>query len=258
MKFNNNFQLLGNNINIGKNVKIGDRTIIYDNVQVGDDTIIANDCIIGEPLHNYYYNDNYINPETKIGESSLIRSHAIIYAGSTFGNELQTGHRITILPDSKIGHNCSIGTLCDIQGDIEIGNYCRLHSNIHVGQKSIIKNYVFIYPFVIFTNDPTPPSDDWLGVTVDEYTQIGAGSILMPGIKIGKNCLIGAGSVVSKDFNDFSLVMGNPGRRIGDVKKIKSRKKDGFHYPWMYNFERGMPWKGIGYDEWLKKKNYGD
>src|SRR4030042_2243352 len=112
MKFNNNFQLIGMNIIIGKNVKIGDRTIIYDNVRTGDNTIISNDCIIGEPLNDYYHNNCYVNPETTIGEDSLIRSHAIIYAGITLGRELQTGHRVIIREHSKIGHSSSIATLC--------------------------------------------------------------------------------------------------------------------------------------------------
>jgi len=252
MKFNNNYQLIGDNIQIGKNVKIGDRTILYDNVQIGDNTIIANDCIIGEPINDYYSNDMYQNPQTIIGENSLIRSHAIIYAGSSFGRELQTGHRVTIRENSKFGRNCSIGTSCDFQDQIEVGDYCRFHSNILIGQKTLIRNFVFVYASVIITNDPTPPSNTWAGVTVDDYTQICAGAILMPGIKIGKNCLVGAASVPAKDFDDFSLIMGNPGRRMGDVRDMKSDKDGGSHYPWMYHFERGMPWKGIGYDEWFK------
>jgi len=255
MKFNNNYQLIGESISIGENVKIGDRTIIYDNVKICDNTIIANDCVIGEPINDYYSSEIYQNPPTIIGENSLIRSHAIIYAGSTFGRELQTGHRVTIRENSIFGRNCSIGTLCDLQDHVEIGDYCRLHSGVHMGQKTVLRNFVFVYASVIFTNDPTPPSNTFTGVTVNDFSQICAGALLMPGITIGKNCLVGAGSVPSKDFDDFSLIMGNPARRVGDVRDMKSDKDGGSPYPWMHHFDRGMPWKEIGYDEWLKIKN---
>ena len=89
MKFNNRNITIGENVTIGKNVKIGDDTIIYDNVIIGDNTIICNNCILGEPLNNYYYSEEYENPPLVIGSNSLIRSHCIFYAGSEFGDNLQ-------------------------------------------------------------------------------------------------------------------------------------------------------------------------
>ena len=167
MKFNNRNVQISNKAQIGENVRIGDRTVIYDNVIIGDNTIICNDCVIGEPLNNYYQNmDSYINPETRIGANSLIRSHTIIYAGNTMGDYFMTGHRVTIREYTMFGSHCSLGTLDDIQGYSEFGDYCRLHSNVHIGMKSRLGNYVFVYPYVIFTNDPTPPSDICVGPTV--------------------------------------------------------------------------------------------
>ncbi len=255
MKFNALNVQISKNAKIGKNVKIGDNTIIYDNVEIGDNTIIANNCVIGEPLNDYYKKDNYNNPKTIIGKNSLIRSHSIIYADSIFGDYFQTGHRVTIREKTIVGHHCSIGTLSDIQGFVEIGNFCRLHSNVHIGQKSNIGNFVFIYPFVVFTNDPHPPSNICIGPTIGDYSQIAVHSILLPGVKIGRHVLIGANSTVNRDAEDFSLVVGNPAKKVGDVRDIKSKEHEGkMHYPWPYSFERGMPWEGIGYDKWLKSR----
>src|SRR4051794_7795810 len=106
MKFNNKNVSFGNNLTIGKNVKIGDNTIIYDNVSIEDNTIISNDCVVGEPLNAYYGDDKYVNPPTVIGANSLIRSHSIIYAGSEFGDYLNTGHRVTIREKTIAGHHC--------------------------------------------------------------------------------------------------------------------------------------------------------
>lgn len=255
MKFNNDFKI-GKKVVLGVNVKIGDGTIIYDNVEIGDNAIISNNCVIGEPLNDYYSNDKYINPKTIIGKNSLIRSHAIIYADSSFGEYFQTGHRVNIREKTVMGNNCSVGTLSDIQGYVKFGNYCRLHSNVHICQKSTIGNFVFIYPYVVLTNDPTPPSINCFGPTVGDYTQITTGSLIMPGVIIGENCLIAAGSVVTKDVEDYSLMLGVPAVKKCDIREIKSREdKDKSYYPWMYNFDRGMPWKDIGYKNWYKKSN---
>jgi acetyltransferase-like isoleucine patch superfamily enzyme len=255
MKFNNRNVFISPKANIGKNVKIGDNSAIYDNVVIKDNTIIANDCVIGEPVQAYYYDDNYENPKTTIGEGSLIRSHTIIYCGCEIGDHFSSGHRVTIREFTKFG--CRIGTISDIQGFSTFGNYCWLHSNVHIGQQSTIGNFVFIYPYVVFTNDPTPPSDICVGPTVGDYSQIAVFSVLLPGVKIGKHCLVGAGSIVGKDVDDYKLVVGSPAVVKKDVREIRSRKTGGQHYPWPLRFERGMPWAGIGFEEW-EKSNFND
>lgn len=252
MKFNNRNIYISKNAIIGNNVKIGDNTTIYDNVMIGDNSIICNDCVIGEPTSDYYKNiDQYKNRETVIGDGSFFRSHNIIYSGSTFGKNFSTGHRVTVRENSKFGEGCRLGTLCDIQGYVTFGNYCWLHSNVHIGQNSTIGNFVFIYPYVVFTNDPHPPSNICIGPMVGDYTQIAVFSVLLPGIQIGKHCLIGAGSILGKSIGDYQLVVGNPAKPIKDVRELKSKDTNKSHYPWPYNFDRGMPWQGINYDEWL-------
>ena len=236
---------------VGKNVRIGDRTIIYDNVEIGDNTTICNDCVIGEPLNNYYKEaDHYENPQTIIGADSLIRSHTIIYAGNIIGDHFQTGHRVTVRENTMFGSHCSLGTLDDIQGYSEFGNYCRLHSNVHIGQHSKLGNFVFVYPYVVFTNDPIPPSETLIGPIVGDFTQIATGSILLPGVKIGKHCVVGACSLVSKDVDDYLLVLGSPAKPMKDVREIKDRISGEPHYPWPYHFDRGMPWGEVGFEKW--------
>jgi acetyltransferase-like isoleucine patch superfamily enzyme len=227
--------------------------VIYPNVEIGEGTVIANDCVIGEPSGDYYENPQYNQPKTIIGKNCLIRSHSIVYAGCRLGNQFQTGHRVCIRERTMIGDDCRVGTLCDLQGDLSIGNSVWLHSNVHIGKGAEIASFVFIYPYVVLTNDPYPPSSIQQGVRIGEYSQIGASSTLMPGIWIGHDVLIGAGSNVTKNIPDFSLAMGNPARVIRDVRELKL--PDGtIAYPWPYRFDRGMPWAGIGYQNWLNQQ----
>ena len=157
---------------------------------------------------------------------------------------------MTIRERSNIACNVRIGTLCDIQGDCEIGEYTRLHSNVHIGKLSNIGKYVWIFPYVILTNDPTPPSDNLKGVTVEDYSVIATGSTILPGITIATNAFVGANTLVSKNVLKGTVVVGNPQVNIGSIEKLN---KNGINtYPWMYSFDKGMPWQGIEFDMWMK------
>ena len=151
---------------IGKNVSIGPYSIVHDGVNIGNDTVIESHCEIGHP-----------SPLAEgtpliLGKSSLIRSHSIFYAGSTFGDRLVTGHRVTVREKTVAGINFQIGTLCDIQGHCSIGDYVRFHSNVHIGQHSRIGNFIWIFPYVVLTNDPHPPSNVMQGVIVEDFAAI--------------------------------------------------------------------------------------
>ena len=161
--------------------------------------------------------------------------------------------RVTIREGAKIGDHVRIGTLSDIQGHCEIGNYVNMHSNVHIGQKSIIKDYVWIFPYVVLTNDPTPPSENLVGVIIESFAIISTGSIILPGVHIGEDALIGAGAIVNKDVENEKIVVGNPAKPISDVRKIKNKVTGESIYPWRYTFDRGMPWEGEGYTSWHEK-----
>lgn len=230
---------------IGDNVSIGIGTIIYPNVEIEENSFIGPYCIIGEPTMPFYNKkEEHYFQETKIGKNSIIRSHSVIYEGVIIGESFQTGHRVTIREESEIGNNCSLGTLCDLQGKLTIGNYARLHSNVHIGQLSTIEDYVWIYPNVILTNDPYPPMGDLRGVTVREYAQIATSSVIMPGVEIGKNALIGASTQVKKDVKPERVVVGVPGRDICSVRDLRDGNGKQI-YPWkeyLTDF-RNYPWQ---------------
>jgi len=254
MKFNNRNVFVSSKAKLGRNVRIGDNSVVYDNVEIGDNSIICDQCVIGEPLASYYKEMDYTNPSTVIGSDALIRSHSVIYAGCTIGGSFSSGHHITIRENTVIGNHCSVGTLCDIQGNVKIGNYCRLHSSVHISQTCSIGDFVFLYPFSVMTNDPCPPSREVKGGYIGSYTQVGVHVVILPGLQVGQNCLIGANSVVSKNVPEFSLVMGDPMRVVMDIRKYVVMGK-GRPYPWMNRFDRGMPWEGIGYEKWMRQRN---
>lgn len=259
---------VGKNSKLGENVYIGKNVIIEDNVTIGDGTyidsntiirsntiigknsFIGSNCIIGEYLMDFCIDRVQHEHKLEIGSDALIRSGSIIYAGSAIGDGFQTGHQVTIREKSSIGNYVSIGTLSDVQGNCEIGNYVRLHSNVHIGQLSKIDDYVWIFPYVVLTNDPTPPSEDFVGVHVHSFAIIATSSVILPGIEIYEDALVAAGAVITKDVPQYAVFGGNPAKQISDVRNIKNKITGEPVYPWREHFDRAMPWEGIGYENW--------
>lgn len=241
--------IIEKNVSIGDNCYIDYNAIIKENVILGENSFVGAGSILGEYLFDFF--ENKINQKhvLSLGKNAIIRSRCILYGGSTIGDNFSTGHQAVIRENTTIGNHVNIGTLSDVQGDCQIGNYVHLHSNVHVGMKTIIKDYSWIFPYVVFTNDPTPPSEILLGATVEEFAVICTGSIVLPGIHIGKDALVGASTNVTKDVPELAVVVGNPGKVIGNVTNLKD-KRGRTIYPWRYTFDRGMPWKGTPYKEW--------
>lgn len=224
--------LLVGEVSLCQDVEIGPYTIVNGPCHIGSGTTIGSHCLIGE-------GDPAFGPIT-IGPNCVVRSHSVVYFGVEMGNNCETGHAVVIRDRSVIGNFCMIGTASDLQGDLSIGHHSRLHSDVHLCRGSKVGQFVFIYPRTTFTNDKYPPSELTHGPSVGDYTQIGAGSLLMPGISIGQHCLIAAHSVVTKNFGDDQFVKGSPAKALGKASEIRVDHQP--LYPWPQRFDRGMPW----------------
>ena len=242
--------ILCDNVDIGDSVYIDFNVIIRDNVKIGMNSFIGARAILGEYLADFTVKREIAQHKLVIGNNAVIRSDTIIYGNNVIGDYFQTGHRVTIRENSQIGNHVRIGTLSDIQGYCEIGNYVNLHSNVFVAHKSIIKDYAWLFPCVVLTNDPNPPSENLLGVTVEEFASIAAGAVILPGRVIGRESLVGSGAVVTRDVLPERVVVGNPAKDVGSTDKIRDKVTGGQVYPWKYSFDRGMPWEGMGYQNW--------
>jgi acyl-[acyl carrier protein]--UDP-N-acetylglucosamine O-acyltransferase len=234
---------------IADDVEIGPFSIVHGNVEIHSGVKIGAYCELGVPT------DLSDGSPLQIGRKSIIRSHSVFYESSSFGDELKTGHRVTVREHTVAGKNLQIGTLSDIQGDCRIGDYVRLHSNVHVGKKSVIADFVWIFPYAVLTNDPTPPSHTLIGASLGSYSVIATMSVVLPGVKIGEHALVAACACVGKDVPAYSVAAGVPARIVGHVSDIKLKNfPDESAYPWPRHFRRGYPDDVI--DDW--KVQFGD
>lgn len=159
--------------------------------------------------------------ELKIGANSVIRSHTVVYAGVTAGDNFQTGHGAMIRENNVIGNNVSVGTHATLEAGNRIGDGTRIHSGCFLENVTLGEN-VFVGPNVVFTDDPHPPCPKCTasigGALVGSGAAIGANSTILPGVRIGENALVGAGSVVTKDVAAGTIVAGNPARQMPKLR----------------------------------------
>jgi acetyltransferase-like isoleucine patch superfamily enzyme len=113
----------------------------------------------------------------------------------------------------KIGKNCKIDAFVYIEEGVVIGDNCKIRPFVFIPTGVTIESDVFIGPNVTFTNDLYPKvKGEWTLVKtqVKSGASLGANSVILPGLVIGKQAIIGAGAVVTKDVPDKAIVAGNP------------------------------------------------
>lgn len=158
-----------------------------------------------------------------LGPDANIRSGTVIYAGSTIGAGLQTGHNVVIREQNIIGGQVEIWSNSIVDYGCRIGDQVKIHSNVYVAQYTTIEDEVFLAPGVTIANDPHPFCHECTkenGPVIKRRARIGINVTILPGVVIGESALIGAGSVVTKDVPAKTVVYGNPGRVAKDVDEI--------------------------------------
>jgi acetyltransferase-like isoleucine patch superfamily enzyme len=177
-----------------------------------------------------------------LGRSNKVGNN--IDARAIIGLGTKVWENSKVRENAAIGKDCNIGRNVYVGPGVKIGNNVKIQNNALIYEPAIVADGVFIGPGVIFTNDLHPRAishdgmkkteEDWNkeGVTVEYGASVGAGAICVAPVKIGKWAMIAAGSVVTKDVLDFSLVVGVPAKQIGWVGKsgVKLIQKDQILY----------------------------
>lgn len=220
---------------IGANTQIGHFVRIYDNVVVGDNAVIDDYVCLGYPASG-----GQTGVPLVIGDGAIIRSHAVLYEGSSYGAALRVGHHSMLREGIRAGQNFQVGSFNDLEGDAQIGDWVRFHSNVHIGRGAVIGDLVWIFPYVVLTNDPIPPSGLKEGVTVGEAAVICTSAVVLPGTVLGRGAFVAAMSRARGTVPAGALVVGFDGKIVGSIRKLRHRAS-GKQHPWMTHFSGYYP-----------------
>ena len=151
-------------------------------------------------------------------------SHRHIGQGVKLGKDTKIWHLTYIGDHTEIGNNTTIGSLTHIDHHVKIGDQCRIQGMVYIPPKTVIADHVFIGPGVVFTNDPYPPSDHLVGVTVESDAVICASAVIKAGVTIGKKSVIGMGAIVTRDVEPETVVYGVPASHQYTLSEYEKRR----------------------------------
>jgi acetyltransferase-like isoleucine patch superfamily enzyme len=165
-----------------------------------------------------------------LGPDARLRSGTVLYDGTRIGARFETGHHVVVREDCLIGDDVSIWTGAVVDYGCRISDRVKIHAGCYVAQFTVIEEDAFLAPGVRFANDLYPGDAEsarrMTGPVVGRGAQLGVGVTVLPYVRVGPGCLVGAGSVVTRDLPADCLAYGSPARvhgRRDDLEPISLR-----------------------------------
>jgi UDP-2-acetamido-3-amino-2,3-dideoxy-glucuronate N-acetyltransferase len=160
----------------------------------------------------------------------LLEQHQLIAPDVKLGRNVKI-YGFVNLYGCEIGDNTKIGAFVEIQKGVKIGKNCKISSHSFICEGVTIEDEVFVGHHVVFINDKYPRAtnergelqteEDWQlqPTVVKRRASIGSGAVILCGVTIGENAVVGAGSVVTKDVPPYTVVVGNPARVLRRIEQ---------------------------------------
>jgi UDP-2-acetamido-3-amino-2,3-dideoxy-glucuronate N-acetyltransferase len=150
---------------------------------------------------------------------------AVIDVGAEIGDHTRIWHFCHVSARAKLGENCVLGQNVFVADDVVLGNGVKVQNNVSIYTGVTCEDDVFLGPSMVFTNVFNPRSfverkNEYRPTLVKKGASIGANATIVCGVTLGRFCLVGAGSVVTRDVHDFELVKGVPARHAGWVSRM--------------------------------------
>lgn len=149
---------------------------------------------------------------------------ALVDDGAVVGDNTRIWQWCHLMKGSVVGKKCNIGENVFIESGVVLGDNVKVKNNVALYTGLKCENNVFIGPNAVFTNVANPRSfierkSEFKETTIREGATIGANATIVCGHNIGKYAFIGAGSVVTKEVPDYTMVVGNPAKKYAYVCK---------------------------------------
>ena len=214
----------------------GDHVVLGPSV-IHEGTLIGDKVILGYPIRRKmllllkegrgidFEALDAVSEGVRVGKQCIIRSNTIVYEQARIGDNVETGHMVLIREGSCVGSGTRVGSFAVLDGKVLIGKNVSIQTGVYLPHLTRVEDNVFLGPHVRVTNDKYPPSSKLRGVIIEEGAVIGAGAVLMAGVRIGRRAVVAAGAVVTKDVAPGIVVAGVPARPIGTRDEYEEKKR---------------------------------
>lgn len=219
--------VIEDHVKIGENCVLGHNVVIHEGTIMGNDVIVADNTVLGKaPFRSAVSattSDSDL-PPLVIGNGVKIGAGCVVYCGCTLGDNCFLGDMASVREDVSVGGKTVIGKSVTVENKCSIGSFVKIESNAYITALSTIEDYCFIAPMVAFSNDnflgrTEERKQYFKGPTLKRGARIGANATILPGKVLGEDCLVAAGSVVTRDVAAGVIVAGVPAKYFGDVKE---------------------------------------
>jgi len=154
--------------------------------------------------------------------AAFVHPTAVVEEGASVGKYTRVWYFSHVAPGAVIGENCSLGQNTYVERNAIVGNACRLGNSVSIFSHVELEDFVFCAPYMVFTNIAFPRAAVnqhaafrktlvWTGVT------LGANSTVVPDVTCGVGTFLGAGSTLTRNSKDWSMMVGTPARQVGWV-----------------------------------------
>lgn len=207
-------------VRIAAHCRVGAGAVIYGGASLGEETRVEEHAIVGKPEHGYAVGHVYpgAGADTPIGAEVTIRAGAIVYAGTRIGAGTAVGHHTLLRSFVTVGDGTQLGHHLTIERGTRIGTQVRCSPGSHITSSCELADRVFLGAGVRTVNDRDliwrHPSrePELVPPRFADGARIGSGSVILAGVLIGEDALVGAGSVVTRDIPARSIAYGVPAR----------------------------------------------
>jgi acetyltransferase-like isoleucine patch superfamily enzyme len=217
-------------VTIGENVTIGHHSVIMRDTKLGDNVTIGSHSVLGiRPQRTSTIRDSKPSHELLLINSNVrIGSLVSIYAGSVISEGVFIADHASVRENVEVGESTVIGRGAMIELNTRIGSKCTIQTLAYITGDTVLEDDVFIGPCVSMSNDKYMGGREYMlkGPYIGQGSKIGNNVSLLPGIRIGRHAVVGAGSVVTRHVGESETVAGVPARilrKMGDVQDDSSR-----------------------------------
>lgn len=223
--------VLGSHVVVGEDavleagVQIGSHVVIHERTHLGAGTLVGDSCILGKRPQTAATSTLKAAqdlPPLVLGPRCTVGALTVLYAGTTLAEEVFVADLASVRERCRLERHVIVGRGVTVENDVTIGEATKLQAEAYITALSTLEDHVFVAPAVATTND------NYLGRTEERFrhrkgcvlrsgSRVGGGAVLLPGVEVGEEAVVGAGSVVTRNVTAAKVVYGVPAREVRDT-----------------------------------------